>query len=518
MLIALVRLFTKSGPLSSLKDIAPAVVGIFYIPNLLMAQWYLRLEGYEWILFLYGCVYASDSMAYYVGKGIGERKLYSAVSPNKTIAGAVGSVAGGVIASLILGALLLDHKGMFQLFVMGGVIGTVTIAGDLVESMFKRDANIKDSGSIIPGHGGLLDKIDGALFAGPVLYWMTLLLMKKIVILGSTGSIGKNSLDIIAKFPDRFSVIGLTAGRNAALLMEQIHLFHPEIVAVSDEKTYWDLRESLGRHSAPEIRFGIDGISSTASMPEADIVISAIVGAAGLLPTLAAIRSGKTVALANKETLVMAGDLALSEVRVHGTTLLPVDSEHSAIFQCMQGYEKSSVKKIILTASGGPFIGKTREELETASPDSALKHPNWSMGRKISIDSATLMNKGLEVIEAFYLFGLPLDKIDVLIHPQSIIHSIVEFADGSYMAQLSQPDMRGPIAYALSYPERLGSVLQTPRVGETARSHLPKTGYCDVCLPFICLCSPAGRRHVAGSAECLQRDRCQGIPGRYYWL
>ncbi len=176
MLIALVRLFTKSGPLSSLKDIAPAVVGIFYIPNLLMAQWYLRLEGYEWILFLYGCVYASDSMAYYVGKGIGERKLYSAVSPNKTIAGAVGSVAGGVIASLILGALLLDHKGMFQLFVMGGVIGTVTIAGDLVESMFKRDANIKDSGSIIPGHGGLLDKIDGALFAGPVLYWMTLLL------------------------------------------------------------------------------------------------------------------------------------------------------------------------------------------------------------------------------------------------------------------------------------------------------------------------------------------------------
>lgn len=176
MLIALVRLFTKNGPLASLKDIAPAVVGIFYIPNLLIAQWYLRLKGYEWILFLYGCVYAADSMAYYVGKGIGERKLYSAVSPNKTIAGAVGSVAGGVIASVILGTLLLDHKGIFELFVMGGVIGTVTIAGDLVESMFKRDANIKDSGSIIPGHGGLLDKIDGALFAGPVVYWITLFL------------------------------------------------------------------------------------------------------------------------------------------------------------------------------------------------------------------------------------------------------------------------------------------------------------------------------------------------------
>jgi 1-deoxy-D-xylulose-5-phosphate reductoisomerase len=284
--------------------------------------------------------------------------------------------------------------------------------------------------------------------------------MKKIVILGSTGSIGKSSLDVIAKFPDRFSVIGLTAGRNASLLIEQIQLFHPEIVAVSDEETYWALRESLGRHTTPEIRFGIDGISSTASMPGTDIVISAIVGAAGLLPTLAAIRSGKTVGLANKETLVMAGDLAMSEVRIHGTTLLPVDSEHSAIFQCMQGYEKSSVEKIILTASGGPFIGKTTEELETVSPDSALKHPNWSMGQKISIDSATLMNKGLEVIEAFHLFGLPLDKIDVLIHPQSIIHSIVEFADGSCMAQLSQPDMKGPIAYALSYPERLGAVMK----------------------------------------------------------
>ena len=284
--------------------------------------------------------------------------------------------------------------------------------------------------------------------------------MKKIVILGSTGSIGKSSLDLITKFPDRFSVVGLTAGKNTALLMEQIRLFHPEIVAVPDEETYRDLRKSMGRHTAPEIRFGIDGISSMASMPGADIVISAIVGAAGLLPTLAAIRSGKVVALANKETLVMAGDLALSEVRIHGTTLLPVDSEHSAIFQCMQGCEKNSVKKIILTASGGPFIGKAIEELETASPDSALKHPNWSMGRKISIDSATLMNKGLEVIEAFHLFGLPLNKIDVLIHPQSIMHSIVEFVDGSFLAQLSQPDMRGPIAYALSYPERLGSVMK----------------------------------------------------------
>lgn len=174
MLIALARLFAKKGPLASLKDIAPAVVGIFYIPNLLIAQWYLRLEGYEWILFLYGCVYTADSMAYYIGKGIGKRKLYCAVSPNKTVAGAVGSLAGGVIASLILGSVLLKHRGVPDLFVFGGVIGAITIAGDLVESMFKRDANIKDSGSFIPGHGGVLDKIDGALFAGPVLYWVTL--------------------------------------------------------------------------------------------------------------------------------------------------------------------------------------------------------------------------------------------------------------------------------------------------------------------------------------------------------
>ena len=288
--------------------------------------------------------------------------------------------------------------------------------------------------------------------------------MKKIVILGSTGSIGKNSLDVAAKFPDRFSIIGLTAGRNSALLLEQIKQFHPKIVAVSDEKAYRDVRDSLKGLNDPaldtEIRYGSDGICGVASMPEADIVISAIVGAAGLLPTLAAIRSGKTVALANKETLVMAGDLALSEVKRQGATLLPVDSEHSAIFQCMHGYDRASVRKIILTASGGPFVGKTREELETASPGSALKHPNWNMGQKISIDSATLMNKGLEVIEAFYLFGLPIDKIDVLIHPQSIIHSIVEFTDGSYIAQLSQPDMRGPIAYALSYPERLFSVVE----------------------------------------------------------
>lgn len=287
--------------------------------------------------------------------------------------------------------------------------------------------------------------------------------MKDISILGSTGSIGKSALSLIAKFPDRFRVVGLTAGRNIRLLVEQIKQFNPKTVAVSDEKIYEELKDALAPCPlplAPEILFGTEGISSVAAMPAADTVISAIVGSAGLLPTIAAIKAGKTVALANKETLVTAGDIVMSSVRKYGAALLPVDSEHSAIFQCIRGHENNSVRKILLTASGGPFAGRTLAELENVSAADALKHPNWSMGRKISIDSATLMNKGLEMIEAHYLFAMPPEKIEVLIHPQSIIHSIVEFNDGSYLAQLSKPDMQGPIAYALSCPERLQDVLE----------------------------------------------------------
>ncbi|HAK89743.1 MAG TPA: 1-deoxy-D-xylulose-5-phosphate reductoisomerase [Nitrospiraceae bacterium] len=283
--------------------------------------------------------------------------------------------------------------------------------------------------------------------------------MKNIVILGSTGSIGRSSLEVIDKFPDRFRVVGLAAGRNLPLLLEQIERWRPRLVAVHDEDIYKQLKSKIGG-TKPEILCGIDGICSIAENGDADTVISAIVGSAGLLPTISAIRAKKTVALANKETLVMAGELVMSEVKKHGTALLPVDSEHSAIFQCMRGYERESVKKIILTASGGPFVGKSAEELQNVSPENALKHPNWSMGKKISIDSATLMNKGLEVIEASRLFDLPPEKIDVLIHPQSIVHSMVEFNDGSYIAQLSRPDMKGPIAYALSYPERLIDVIE----------------------------------------------------------
>lgn len=284
--------------------------------------------------------------------------------------------------------------------------------------------------------------------------------MKNIAILGSTGSIGRSALSVISMFPDTFKVVGLTAGKNISLLMEQIKLFRPKVVAVSDSETYTKLKDAMGGLRSPDMLYGTEGLSNVASMPDADTVISAIVGSAGLIPTISAIRAGKTIALANKETLVMAGNIVMSEISKYGVTLLPVDSEHSAVFQCIKGYNKSSVKRIILTASGGPFLGKKTKELENIMPEDALRHPNWSMGKKITIDSSTLMNKGLEVIEAHYLFDMPMDRIDVLIHPQSLIHSIVEFNDGSYIAQMSKPDMKGPIAFSLSCPERLQDVLE----------------------------------------------------------
>jgi 1-deoxy-D-xylulose-5-phosphate reductoisomerase len=284
--------------------------------------------------------------------------------------------------------------------------------------------------------------------------------MKKVVILGSTGSIGKNTLEVISGHPDQFKVIGLTAGKNITLLSEQIKKFKPDVVAVPEEKEFKKLKEAIsGIKKMPEMLFGVEGISKVSSMSGADIVVSAIVGAAGLIPTLSAIIAGKTIALANKETLVMAGDLVVSHTKKSRAKILPVDSEHSAIFQCIEGYKKKDIKKIILTASGGPFVGKKKKDLEKITPEAALKHPNWKMGKKITIDSATLMNKGLEVIEAHYLFGIPVENIDVLIHPQSIIHSMVEFIDGCIIAQMSVPDMKGPIAYALSYPDRFNNVV-----------------------------------------------------------
>ena len=301
---------------------------------------------------------------------------------------------------------------------------------------------------------------------------------KKIVILGSTGSIGRNVLKIAASFPERFTVAGLTAGWNIDLLRQQIEDFSPGIVSVAEEETALKLKTLLGPGSRTQIVWGPGGNEQVASLQEADMVVSAIVGAAGLLPTLAAIRSGKDIALANKETLVMAGRLIMAEVAKQQVRLLPVDSEHSAIAQALEAGRKEDVARIILTASGGPFLHLDRESLWQVTPDQALHHPNWEMGRKISIDSATLMNKGLEVIEAYWLFDVPLDRIEVLVHPQSIVHSLVEFVDGSVVAQLGIPDMRVPISYALSYPERLETGLS--RLNLTECSNLsflkPDTG------------------------------------------
>jgi 1-deoxy-D-xylulose-5-phosphate reductoisomerase len=285
--------------------------------------------------------------------------------------------------------------------------------------------------------------------------------MKNIVILGSTGSIGRNALNVIEKHPDLFRVAGLTAWRNSDLLIDQIIKFSPGTVAVADSCLAAEIRSKLADHHAlPEILCGIEGTSEVAGIAEADTVISAIVGSAGLIPTLTAVRKGKNVALANKETLVVAGHIFNEEVKKSGSRLLPVDSEHSALFQCINGCKKESIRRLILTASGGPFFGRTAADLKNIRPADALRHPNWQMGKKITIDSATLMNKGLEVIEAHYLFGIPAEKISVLVHPQSIVHSLVEFLDGSCLAQLSNPDMKGPIAYALSYPERLDNVME----------------------------------------------------------
>lgn len=285
--------------------------------------------------------------------------------------------------------------------------------------------------------------------------------MKRVAILGSTGSIGVSALNVIARFPELFRVVGLAAGRNVELLSEQIEAFRPKAVAVFDEEAGRALRT---RFPSLDIATGNEGVLEIASRDDADFILSAIVGSAGLSPTLAAVKTGKVVGIANKESLVMAGDHINALAALHGARIIPVDSEHSAIFQCLQGQDRDSVSSIILTASGGPFAGRPIAEMKNITVADALNHPRWSMGRKVTIDSATLMNKGLEVIEAHHLFQIDGDRIKVIIHPQSVIHSMVEFKDGSLLAQLSAPDMSGPIAYALSFPGRLPEVLPPCRL------------------------------------------------------
>ena len=287
--------------------------------------------------------------------------------------------------------------------------------------------------------------------------------MKSITILGSTGSIGQSTLDIIARHPDRFRVEGLTGHKNIALLFRQCLQFKPRFAVIKDEKLAAELREKLIESgSETDVLSGADAIVQLAQDSASDIVVAAIVGSVGLLPTLAAIKAGKRILLANKESLVMAADLFMQRVRAHHATLLPIDSEHNAIFQCLPdgflpGKKLTGVHSLLLTASGGPFRTTPLSELKQVTPMQAIAHPNWQMGPKISVDSATMMNKGLEVIEAFWLFGLPIEQIQIVIHPQSTVHSLVSFDDGSFLAQLGSPDMRIPIAHALAWPERIAS-------------------------------------------------------------
>jgi len=279
--------------------------------------------------------------------------------------------------------------------------------------------------------------------------------MKRLAILGSTGSIGQSTLAVVAEHPGEFAVTGLAAGQNVKILAEQIRQFRPALVSVQSEAVAAHLRELTPLDEAPRILWGRAGVREVAVASGADLVVSAMVGAVGLEPTLAAIEAGLPVALANKETLVAAGSLVMAAAKAQGVPIIPVDSEHSAIFQALNGERREDVRRLWLTASGGPFRAWDLESLRQATAAQALKHPNWSMGPKITIDSATMMNKALEVIEASVLFGLPVDRVGVYIHPQSIIHSLVEFVDGSMIAQLGMPDMRLPIAYALTYPRRL---------------------------------------------------------------
>jgi 1-deoxy-D-xylulose-5-phosphate reductoisomerase len=280
--------------------------------------------------------------------------------------------------------------------------------------------------------------------------------MKQLSILGSTGSIGVSTLEIVAAYPDRFRIVALTAGKNLELFARQIRQYTPRIAAVASMKDVPLLKELCAGLSV-EILGGVEGLIAAATAVETDMVVAAIVGAAGLAPTAAAVRAGKDIALANKETLVTAGHLFMDMVTQYGVKLYPVDSEHSAVFQSIEGHRSQDISKIILTASGGPFRNTPVEQLAHVTVRDALNHPNWSMGRKITIDSATMMNKGLEVLEARWLFDAPVEKIEVNIHPQSIIHSMVEYVDGCVIAQLGTPDMKAPIAYALSYPERIAT-------------------------------------------------------------
>jgi 1-deoxy-D-xylulose-5-phosphate reductoisomerase len=324
--------------------------------------------------------------------------------------------------------------------------------------------------------------------------------MKRLAILGSTGSIGVTTLDLVARFPDRFEITALGAGRNVDRLAEQVRRFRPSLVAVQDSQAALALQKRIPEYRG-RITYGAEGMEAVATAPGTELVVSALVGALGLLPTLRAIEAGKHVALANKEVLVLGGELVTRAATAAGVQLLPLDSEHNAIFQALRGHREEDVRRIILTASGGPFLHRSLPELRAVTREDALRHPTWKMGDKITIDSATLMNKGLEVIEAHYLFGVPYERITVAISPQSTVHSMARFADGAILAHLGVPDMRTPIGYALAYPERppLPMVKRLDLFATQLAFHKPDT----VTFRCLTLAEEAGRKAaiVACDAE-----------------
>jgi 1-deoxy-D-xylulose-5-phosphate reductoisomerase len=301
--------------------------------------------------------------------------------------------------------------------------------------------------------------------------------MKNITILGSTGSIGLNALKVILSNPDKYRAVALGAGRNIRLLLEQMEVVKPDAVSVLEENDASYLKKQLSEKNTPEIYFGAEGFIRVSTLDNVDTVISAVTGAAGLLPTFEAIKAGKNIALANKETMVMAGPLVMAEAKRRDVTIMPVDSEHSAILQSLQGHPRNDVKRVILTASGGPFRDYKLEDLEKVTTEQALNHPNWEMGAKISIDSATMMNKGLEAIEAKWFFDLDIDQVHILIHPQSIVHSLVEYKDKSVVAQLGIPDMIIPISYALSYPDHYENGLESLELDQVGTLTFEKPDY-----------------------------------------
>jgi len=316
--------------------------------------------------------------------------------------------------------------------------------------------------------------------------------MKKIVILGSTGSIGVNALDIVRRLGRSWQVLGLSAQNNTDRLIEQALEFKPSLLCVSQPESAKKLLGSLKPlNGSLRVLTGPEGLEELAAHPQADLVLSAVVGSVGLKPLVTAVKKGKTIALANKEALIVAGDLIMKLAKRHRATLLPVDSEHSAIFQCIGSEPKKHIRRIIITASGGPFY-KRQASLESVTAEEALAHPTWKMGKKITVDSATLMNKGLEVIEAHHLFGVPYDQIDIVIHPQSIVHSLVEFTDGAVLAQLSHPDMRLPIQYALTYPERLACPIKTLDLKEVGKLEFYPPDFNR--FPCLALALAAGRK------------------------